>query len=249
MNKLPLIVAVSSLTAVMSCSTYAAAASEWTLVRWEGYDDSYWDPRTYYLYGDGVWDGYGGVLTFSEDGFGNLTADAETVSASAYPPPYDTGLMLLKVYMTNWTISQAGVSTGIYHCEDGEYGQLYEVSACGKYGWGDRESNQLNESSYDSATGVTTIGGDDVAFGGHLGGNLYQGHSIADLEFTHSFTFVEGTNLYKSYSSRNLGESGLTGEGYTLTFLSSTPATVPVPAAAYLFGSALLGLVGLSRKR
>jgi hypothetical protein len=35
--------------------------------------------------------------------------------------------------------------------------------------------------------------------------------------------------------------------GNTLTF--GTPAPVPIPAAVYLFGSGLIGLVGLARRK
>jgi hypothetical protein len=42
--------------------------------------------------------------------------------------------------------------------------------------------------------------------------------------------------------------SGTFGGGYAGT-LSVAPSTVPVPASAWLMGSALLGLVGVSRKR
>jgi hypothetical protein len=42
----------------------------------------------------------------------------------------------------------------------------------------------------------------------------------------------------------NLGEGS-----YQITMWGSTPAAVPVPAAIYLFGSGLIGLVGLARRK
>ena len=53
-------------------------------------------------------------------------------------------------------------------------------------------------------------------------------------------SFAEG---FQSINTFDLGPSEITID-YTFT-----PTVVPVPAAAWLFGSALLGLVGVSRKR
>ena len=38
-------------------------------------------------------------------------------------------------------------------------------------------------------------------------------------------------------------------QDYSLTFSSADGSNVPVPAAAWLFGSALVGLAGVGRKR
>lgn len=56
------------------------------------------------------------------------------------------------------------------------------------------------------------------------------------------FTDVDGTSPF----TKDLGTVTLTGS--TLTFNQAAP-TVPVPAAAWLMGSALLGLGGVSRRR
>ncbi len=49
----------------------------------------------------------------------------------------------------------------------------------------------------------------------------------------------------------HLHPAGVGGSGgsYTLTMWGSTAAPVPVPAAVYLFGSGLIGLVGLARRK
>ena len=41
----------------------------------------------------------------------------------------------------------------------------------------------------------------------------------------------------------------LGGGSYQITMWGSTPAAVPIPAAVYLFGSGLIGLVGLARRK
>lgn len=49
----------------------------------------------------------------------------------------------------------------------------------------------------------------------------------------------------------HLHPAGVGGPGgsYTLTLWGSTAAPVPVPAAVYLFGSGMIGLVGLARRK
>jgi hypothetical protein len=49
----------------------------------------------------------------------------------------------------------------------------------------------------------------------------------------------------------HLHPAGVGGPGgsYTLTMWGSTAAPVPVPAAVYLFGSGLIGLAGLARRK
>jgi len=51
------------------------------------------------------------------------------------------------------------------------------------------------------------------------------------------------------YHLHPAGLPGLGGGSYTLTMWGTTAAPVPVPAAVYLFGSGLIGLVGLARRK
>lgn len=46
-----------------------------------------------------------------------------------------------------------------------------------------------------------------------------------------------------------IGGFGFTGGGSTATISSYQPAVVPVPAAVWLFGSGLLGLIGVAQRR
>ena len=71
--------------------------------------------------------------------------------------------------------------------------------------------------------------------------------------------YTEAAGTYIALLLPDLGElrdyhlhpSGLAaaGAGYTLTMWGSNAAPVPVPAAVYLFGSGLIGLVGLARRK
>jgi hypothetical protein len=54
-----------------------------------------------------------------------------------------------------------------------------------------------------------------------------------------------GTGQVQSYI---LGSASLAANG-TLTFKGNSTSPVPLPAAVWLFGSGLMGLVGVSRRR
>lgn len=103
-----------------------------------------------------------------------------------------------------------------------------------------------------------SVNDDDVMVGFARNGDASQsalvsfdGENIIDLE-----TLV--TNMYGwdsleiAYAINNSGDivgQGTTSSGEQMAFLLTSASAVPVPAAAYLFGSALLGLIGVARKR
>jgi hypothetical protein len=97
----------------------------------------------------------------------------------------------------------------------------------------------LSASTLDFSGWIMSSGGQDYAFG--------AGQSIAT--YTN-----DGTNFTLDYSwdaaSHNggnpLGPLGVTA--YNL-HLAGTVSSVPVPAAAWLFGSGLLGLIGVARRK
>ena len=220
--------------------------SEWALSVWHTQEGSNGYHR--YLYGDGVWDGSGGLLTFRDDGFGGYTADADIISGVSY----GGSSLFTIINMTGWNISATGASTGTFECVEGSYGALVGVNVCGSYTYGG-SSKDIDESSYNSVTGVTTIGGNDIAHGDHISGNEYWGKSINDMQFSAVLNPLLGTFGvdYLVFSSRTATESGLTGDGITLTFVAVDDVPigeVPVPASAWLFGSALLALAGSKRK-
>lgn len=91
------------------------------------------------------------------------------------------------------------------------------------------------------------------------GGNyLATNENGATLTLTGNSNFILGLNVGGSW----LADSSVTAVGansYTVAFSNGgtvlevdvqiVPAVVPVPAAAWLFGSGLLGLVGVARRR
>jgi len=94
-----------------------------------------------------------------------------------------------------------------------------------------------------------------VNVGSNYSGNLIGGNST--LTGFGSMAFYSITNDPNTFAVLYNGALGSAGgnQKFTLasngllTFNDGTPPTVPLPAAAWLFGSGLLGLVGIGRRR
>jgi hypothetical protein len=103
------------------------------------------------------------------------------------------------------------------------------ASFCGNYNFG---GNFFNESSISYGPGLAfsrTIGGDDVIIGGQQNITEYDGAT----------TTVSGDTITIS----NINQAVTSGQSFTYQI-----QVIPVPAAAWLFGSAL-GLLGWARRR
>lgn len=87
-----------------------------------------------------------------------------------------------------------------------------------------------------------------VAFNGF---DLSSGGSVNLAEqdpLVHDFNLVGGT--WEAVEENLIGPISGSLEIYALSYLSTTEiSTVPVPAAAWLFGSGLLGLIGIARRK
>lgn len=77
-------------------------------------------------------------------------------------------------------------------------------------------------------------------------GNTYTA-SVTSNDFSISVVY-NGNDAYASGMLLESGSSNLCTNGCDLNF-RVTPALVPMPAAVWLFGSSLLGLIGLARCR
>ena len=115
------------------------------------------------------------------------------------------------------------------------------------------------------ASGTLAIGGTVAALGFNSGtlltGNLtafgFPGGGGDPLEFLFSVTGGDAAGLYGGVGSTGgvllTGGTGFTGD-FTADFRGAGTAVadvapIPLPAAAWLFGTGLLGLIGLGRKR
>ena len=57
------------------------------------------------------------------------------------------------------------------------------------------------------------------------------------------------TGTWESFQAISVYSGATTTQNWEVTSLTPPPSTVPVPASAWLFGSALLGLTGAARRR
>jgi hypothetical protein len=94
--------------------------------------------------------------------------------------------------------------------------------------------------------------GNNVTFGDPS--NSFSGNTInlAGLANYVAVHFGGGSLLFyfqNAVSSLTLDTSGITGAGAGLSAWSSDQSAVPLPGAVWLLGTALLGFVGLSRRK
>jgi hypothetical protein len=142
----------------------------------------------------------------------------------------------LSVTLGDFNQTVAGTSSASdFDCIEGAFGDVVGAHLCGNYNFG---SDFINDSSYSIAGSdpAVTIGGDDVA----LGAPQNSAYVFDGLYMSSYDSLSKTLNI----SSAGWGDVGFTGAGIDMTFA----VVVPVPAAAWLFGSALIGLVGLKRK-
>ena len=137
----------------------------------------------------------------------------------------------------------AAASASSFVCTEGNFGAGVGASICGNYLFG---ANFANESttSWGPGTAVSlTIGGDDIAVGPQ--------QTIAILDGMSTVSWV-GTTLVLSNKTCTgpctSMPSGAGNGGYSYTFTAGPQVVVPVPAAVWLFGSAL-GVMGLMRRK
>ncbi len=166
-----------------------------------------------------------GELTFSEGPGFSLDADG-LFSAAA-----KVGMTPLFTWSfgSDFSISGAGVGSGSFSCIEGIFGSVVGSSICGNYSFG---ANGYNESMVNADGSNRVIGGDDVVVGPAL--------SIGD--FTGFTPVIPPTDFIDVIVLENGGAYS----GQIWTFMANT--AIPVPAAAWLFGSAL-GFLGWMRRK
>ncbi len=138
---------------------------------------------------------------------------------------------LMRHTSTGLVIGGGGAASATtWSCIEGNFGGVVGASICGNYTFG---ANFTNESTvvYSGSSVTRTMGGDDVVSG--------PAQSVADLNGISTLSWV-GTALTLSNSTGTAGQ--------TWTFNAGPQAVVPVPAAVWLFGSAV-GLLGAVRRR
>ena len=144
---------------------------------------------------------------------------------------------LMRHTMTGVTLSSGAATGATWACIEGNFGPGIGASICGNYNYG---TNLTNQSTYTpTATGATvTLGGDD--------GSIGPPQSLAN-----SYSSMVATSLGGgAWSLHNTNQPNVSNStsGYDFIFQQGPPDLIPVPAAVWLFGSAL-GLMGVMRRK
>lgn len=127
-----------------------------------------------------------------------------------------------------------------FTCTEGTFLGIFGANGCGNYGWGDDFVSQTSlDYSTINPTRTTLPGSDDVYYGDMQSLWNYTNMQVFNLDPV----FEAGKTAF-ILSNRTGGADS--GDGFSMTFAYA--AAVPVPAAAWLFGSAI-GLLGWLRRR
>ena len=181
-------------------------------------------------------------LTWSYDDVTNLmTQTGGTINARSTTAPTTT---LFRQFITGLVIGNGGAaSAASFSCVEGNFGANVGASICGNYLLGGNFTNESTTTWGPGTSASRTIGGDDIAAGPQ--------QTIAALNGMSTVSWV-GTTLV--LTNRTCSgpcaslPSGAYNNGYVYTFTAGPQAVVPVPAAVWLFGSAL-GLLGVARRQ
>jgi hypothetical protein len=217
------------LALAVSAAASTASAATWDLTQVQSFSDS----------GAGVLTGQiqvGGIatdsVTFSDTPGHDLISDGD-FSVLFHIGNFDAngnglGASMFTWNFSNLTVSGTGVFAGDFTCTEGTFTFTVGASLCGNYSFG---PNYTNESTIDADGTNLVLGGDDTASGDPQSMASYTGMFPNGGDFVTSIVLANGAPF---------------GSGSQFTW---NVQAVPVPAAAWLFGSALVGLAGVGRKR
>jgi hypothetical protein len=171
--------------------------------------------------------------------FDSVTADPEATIANGY-----SGL--------NWSNFwvQDPVSSGVADLESGFYNGVVSgnYSAFNANG-GNAEISSSTLFDFNSAyfSAAYRWGLEITATGFRNGSQQYQQQFMVNTDaaqlFTLNFTGIDRLEFVTT------GGEAYVGEGFHFTMDNASVTTVPVPATVWLFGSAIAGLIGITRRK
>jgi hypothetical protein len=158
--------------------------------------------------------------------------------------------VIYKHNFTNMSIAGSNVGATAYSCTEGTFGGNVGANICANTTFGDDFINDTT-ATYVGNTYSRVVGGDDAIATGTYG-------AMTSYDSLDGLYFAGYNPITKVVTLSNIGaglyDTDLTNaqndgtNGYTLAIQDTTPA-VPVPAAAWLMGSGLVGLAGIARRR
>ena len=202
----------------------ASAASEWTLTSVSSKSTNGTSAAA-----------LSGTLTFSNGAGNALEADGSFSALYTIGMGTKTNELFTWNFGSDFVISGKGNSFGSFECDVDanplpNFGDTVGASLCGNYNFG---ANGYNESTVNLDGSGKVIGGDD--------GDIGPAQSIADFQgFSPNIPPTDFSSIIQL-------ENGTIYSGAIWTFTANA-APIPIPAAAWLFGSAL-GLLGWVRRR
>jgi hypothetical protein len=181
---------------------------------------------------------------------GNVLASSGTYESRWILGP--TTVMWTRVVEDLSIVMGGSSSATSYECVEGNFGGFIGTSFCGNYEMG---ANYFNESSLtyniggDAHNQVKVMGGDDVDVGPAQALSDFDNWGVDD-----DYQYAYAVNAYGQVAISDYSWNGTTLKIHNMTrnftqTLTFTVSAVPVPAAAWLFGSAVLGLAGIKRNK
>jgi hypothetical protein len=166
--------------------------------------------------------------------------------------PNDANTVLNTALIEDLTMTMGGAAAATsYECVEGAWGSFFynfNANLCGNWDLG---GNRVDESNitYADTSWTRTMGGDDWVYSDPQQLSDYDNTTVNDSSYYAGLVNATGQVAMSTYSwdGEILKIHNMTGgKTTTMTFEVSS---VPVPAAAWMFGSALIGLFGLNRKK
>lgn len=187
----------------------------------------------------------GAPLTISGNALFDYTPGVSLVSQGAWTGTAAFGASLIYEVSASGMVIDISNTTNVdttsatnYSCTEGDFLGVFGANGCGNYGWGD---NFVDETTLDyssiNPTRTSAPGSDDVYYG-----PMQSVWNFTDMVMYGFDPVPEAGKVAFILSNRTGGASA--GDGFSMTF----SYVVPVPAAVWLFGSAL-GLLGWLRRK
>ena len=153
---------------------------------------------------------------------------------------------LFRHSITGLVIGNGGAaSASTYACSEGNFGGNVGASLCGNYNFG---ANFINESTVTWGPGTAfakTVGGDDMDIGAQQSINAYNGFTTVSWVGTTLSLSNAVCNPLAPGSANGCATTGGFNSGYQWTL----NAEIPLPAAAWLMGPAVLAAGRFARRR